>query len=114
MSSVDAAYMIDAVTGYIRLNKFSSLTYREFMEALTGLKGKGMAKLILDLRNNGGGVLEEAVEIADEFLSGDKLITYTEGAHAAKMNTDAAEPGSLKKGNSLFWQMKAQQAPVKF
>lgn len=79
LSSLDAAFMIADSTGYIRLNKFSSKTYREFMTALDDLTNKGMKKLILDLRENGGGVLEEAVEIADEFLSGDKLITYTEG-----------------------------------
>ena len=98
LSSVDAAYMMDGGTGYIRLNKFSSLTYREFMDALTGLKGKGMTKLILDLRNNGGGVLDEAVEIADEFLSGDKLITYTEGAHAAKNEYRCRRTGQFEQG----------------
>ena len=73
--------MINSEVGYIRLNKFSSQTYREFMEALEALKKNGLQKLILDLRDNGGGILDEAVEIADEFLDGDKLITYTEGKH---------------------------------
>jgi carboxyl-terminal processing protease len=71
--------MMDGKTGYIRLNKFSETAYEEFMEALEKLKGQGMTKLVLDLRENGGGILDEAVEMADEFLSGDKLIVYTQG-----------------------------------
>lgn len=96
--SVDAAYMIDKVTGYIRLSKFSSQTYREFMEALTALKKEGLQKLMLDLRGNGGGVLEEAVEIADEFLAGDKLITYTEGQHVDKKEYRCRRQGQFETG----------------
>ncbi|MFN8253762.1 MAG: S41 family peptidase [Ferruginibacter sp.] len=84
VSSIDARYIIGNGTGYIRINKFSQQTYREFMEALVDLKKQGLKKLVLDLRGNGGGILDEAVEIADEFLQGDKLITYTEGKHVAK------------------------------
>ena len=98
MSSVDAGYMMDGGTGYIRLNKFSSQTYREFMETLESLKKQGLLKLILDLRGNGGGILEEAVEIADEFLEGDKLITYTEGKHAEKKEYRCRREGQFEKG----------------
>ena len=84
LNSIDAAYMMNKSVGFIRINKFTANTYREFMEALMKLKSHGLQQLILDLRDNGGGVLDEAVEIADEFLSGDKLITYTEGAHFPK------------------------------
>ncbi len=84
VSSVDASYIIGNGTGYIRINKFSQQTYREFMEALMDLKKQGLKKLVLDLRGNGGGILDEAVEMADEFLPGDKLITYTEGKHVEK------------------------------
>ncbi len=98
VSSVDAAYMIDNVTGYIRLNKFSKQTYREFMESLEALKKQGLAKLVLDLRGNGGGVLDEAVEIADEFLDGDKIITYTEGSHSAKKEYRCRREGQFEKG----------------
>ncbi|MEO6538510.1 MAG: S41 family peptidase [Ferruginibacter sp.] len=97
--SVDAAYMIDASIGYIRLNKFSSQTYREFMISLEELKKKKMQKLILDLRDNGGGVLEEAVEIADEFLEGDKLITYTQGRHTPKKEYRCRREGQFEKGS---------------
>ena len=98
VSSVDAGYMIGNGTGYIRLNKFSSQTYREFMETLEGLKKQGLKKLVLDLRGNGGGILEEAVEIADEFLEGDKLITYTEGKHVANKEYRCRREGQFEKG----------------
>ena len=98
LSSVDASYMITKETGYIKLNKFSSVTYREFMEALEVLKKAGLQKLILDLRGNGGGILDQAVEIADEFLDGDKLITYTEGKHVDKQEYRCRRTGMFEKG----------------
>jgi carboxyl-terminal processing protease len=98
VSSVDASYMMDKNIGYIRLNKFSKQTYREFMESLEALKNQGLQKLILDLRGNGGGVLDEAVEIADEFLEGDKLITYTEGSHSKKKEYRCRREGQFEKG----------------
>lgn len=96
--SVDASYMMTKETGYIRLNKFSSVTYREFMEALEPLKKAGLQKLILDLRGNGGGILDQAVEIADEFLDGDKLITYTEGKHVDKKEYRCRRNGLFETG----------------
>ncbi len=101
VSSIDASYMIQPGTGYIRLNKFSQKTYREFMEAMTALKKQGMTGLILDLRGNGGGVLDEAVEIADEFLSGDKLITYTEGAHVKRYEYRCRREGIFETGKLM-------------
>lgn len=98
VSSVDAAYMLNSETGYLRLNKFSTQTYREFMLSLEALKKKGMTKMVLDLRGNGGGVLEEAVEIADEFLEGDKLITYTEGKHTPRKEFRCRRQGQFEKG----------------
>ena len=98
LSSIDASYMITTDIGYIRLNKFSSQTYREFMQALEALKKNGLQKLILDLRGNGGGILDEAVEIADEFLAGDKLITYTEGKHIEKKEFRCRRNGQFEKG----------------
>ncbi len=97
LSSVDASYMIGNGIGYIRLNKFSTQTYREFMESLEALKKNGLQKLILDLRGNGGGVLDEAVEIADEFLEADKLITYTEGKHVEKKEYRCRRNGQFEK-----------------
>ena len=96
--SLDAGYMVGNGVGYIRLNKFSQQTYREFMDALLKLKKQGLQKLILDLRGNGGGVLDEATEIADEFLAGDKLITYTEGKHVAKKEYRCRREGQFETG----------------
>jgi carboxyl-terminal processing protease len=101
VSSVDAAYIIQKGIGYIRLNKFSQVTYREFMQAMEKLKKQGLQKLILDLRSNGGGVLDEATAIADEFLSGDKLITYTEGKHFPKKEYRCKKEGVFETG-TLF------------
>ncbi len=98
VSSIDAGYMIEKNIGYIRLNKFSQVTYREFMQTLERLQKEGLQKLILDLRGNGGGVLDEATSIADEFLSGDKLITYTEGKHMPKREYRCQREGLFEKG----------------
>ncbi|MEO6550356.1 MAG: S41 family peptidase [Ferruginibacter sp.] len=98
VSSIDASYIIENGIGYIKLNKFSQVTYREFMQALEGLQKKGLKKLILDLRGNGGGVLDEATAIADEFLDGDKLITYTEGVHIPRREYRCQRAGLFEKG----------------
>ena len=96
--SLDAAYMIADTVGYIRLNKFSETTYDEFMTATQDLKKRGMKSMILDLRDNGGGILTEATNIADEFLSDDKLITYTEGEHSPKKEYRCSKPGIFETG----------------
>ncbi len=96
--SLDAAYMINDSTGFIRLNKFSETTYREFMKATEDLQKLGMKNMILDLRDNGGGILTEATEIADEFLEDDKLITYTEGKHTARKEYYCKREGIFEKG----------------
>ncbi|MEO6452588.1 MAG: S41 family peptidase [Ginsengibacter sp.] len=98
LHSLDAAYMITNETAYIRLNKFSETTYKEFMEATEKLKKAGMQNMILDLRDNGGGILTEATDIADEFLSDDKLITYTEGQHSQKREYRSKREGIFEKG----------------
>ncbi|CCH51508.1 carboxyl-terminal protease [Fibrisoma limi BUZ 3] len=77
--SVDAAYMVDNKTGYIKVNRFSETTYDEFKTALSSLKQQGMSQLMLDLRNNPGGYMDRATSIADEFISGNKLLVYTDG-----------------------------------
>lgn len=99
--SVDAAYMIADTVGYIRLNKFSENTYKEFMSAMDNLNKQGMKALILDLRDNGGGILTEATHIADEFLSENKLITYTQGAHSPKKEYKCDKEGVFETGRLI-------------
>lgn len=98
LNSLDAAYMLTDSIGYIRLNKFSETTYKEFMDATLKLQKQGMKSMILDLRDNGGGVLTEATNIADEFLDQDKLITYTEGSHSPKKEYRCEKEGVFEKG----------------
>ncbi len=80
--SVMAHFMVDANTGYIDIGRFASNTYDELMEDLTDLNSKGMTRLVLDLRDNPGGYLDQAVKIADEFIGGTKTIVYTKSSHA--------------------------------
>lgn len=101
LTSVDAAYSINDTTGYIRLNKFSKQTYREFMIELDKQVKAGIKALVLDLRGNGGGVLDEATSIADEFLEGDKLITYTQGRQYARKEYRCQRPGLFEKGKLI-------------
>ena len=96
--SVDAAYMINPLTGFIHINKFAETTYPEFMQALEKLKAQHMQKLILDLRGNGGGLLSQAVNIADEFLDENKLIVYTQGSHVPKNEYRCKRPGLFEQG----------------
>lgn len=91
--SVDAAFVLEDSIGFIRINKFSSTTYEEFMFQLEKLQKEGINKLIVDLRDNGGGILMEAVDIADEFLSGDKLIVYTKGNKKPTIEYKGRRPG---------------------
>jgi carboxyl-terminal processing protease len=90
--------MIDATTGYVKLNKFAETTYSEFMQAMETLKKQGMQKLILDLRDNPGGFVDQATNIADEFLDGDKLIVYTQGANIPRQEYVAGKEGIFEKG----------------
>lgn len=98
LPSLDAAYLADSATGYIRLSKFSETTYEEFMTELEKLQGLGMRSLIVDLRGNGGGILSEAIDIADEFLDGDKLIVYTEGVNTPRQEYRSRRKGLFEKG----------------
>ncbi len=96
--SVDASYMIDKVTGYIKLNKFTETSYEEFMSAMEDLQKQGMKQLVFDLRDNGGGYMDEAVDIADEFLDNDKLIVYTLGNNSKRREYHCKRPGLFEKG----------------
>ncbi len=98
LPSRDAYYLIAPQTGYIRLNKFSETTYPEFMEAMDKLQKQGMQKLILDLRDNGGGIVDQATNIADEFLDEDKMIVYTDGKNAPHQDYRCRKEGVFEKG----------------
>lgn len=98
VSTIDAAYMIEPTIGFIRINKFGERTYEEFMENLEKLQKEKMQSLILDLRGNGGGLMNEAVDIADEFLSEDKLIVYTEGNKSSRYEYKCKRDGLFEKG----------------
>ena len=98
LPSIDAAYIIAPQTGYIRINKFAETTYIEFMDAMSKLQKQGMQKLILDLRGNGGGLVDQATNIADEFLNGDKMIVYTQGAKAPRTDYRCRKDGVFETG----------------
>ena len=84
LNTVRYSGMLDDEIGYISLTEFSATTYKEMRVALSKLRSQGMQKLILDLRGNGGGLLYQAREVADLFLSQGQLIVYTEGVHSPK------------------------------
>jgi carboxyl-terminal processing protease len=94
--SVDVAYMVDDKTGYIKISQFAQTTYREFMQAIERLKSRGVEKLIIDLRRNGGGIMEAATMIADQFLEEGQLIVYMEGRTRPRENDYATSRGILK------------------
>jgi carboxyl-terminal processing protease len=91
--SMDIAYMPRPGIGYIKLNTFSRTTFEEFSEGVNKLLGEGMLGLILDLRGNGGGYMEPAVQIADQFLDEGKLIVYTEGNARPRQEYRATKGG---------------------
>lgn len=91
--------MIDDETGYIKLNSFSRTSVEEVQSALIALKSKGMKNLIFDLQGNGGGLLDVAHSLADEFLSGDKLIVYSQGRSQPRTDLKAEKKAYLKKVN---------------
>lgn len=98
IKSVDAAVMADNKTGYIKINRFAETTYDEFHKALEGLKKQGATELIIDLRDNGGGYLEKAVQIADDLLKDGQLIVKTKNKKNRVDKTYATEKGSFENG----------------
>ena len=98
VKTLDAYYMIRPTIGYIRIGSFGLTTYKEFMEAVAVLKQQGMNDLILDLEENGGGYLNAAVDIANEFLKRNDLIVYTLGRSVPKQEFRADGKGRLLAG----------------
>ena len=95
--TLNAAYMIRPGVGYICLESFGMKTHKEFMDAVKELEKQGMKSLILDLQDNGGGYLQAAVQIANEFLKDNEMIVYTEGRNVRRQNYKAIGNGRLQK-----------------
>ena len=97
--SIDATYMLQPNVGYIRIGNFGATTHDEFCESMKTLLKQGMKTLVLDLQGNGGGYLQAAVKIANEFLQADDMVVYTKGRRTPSMEYKA-------EGNGLFTQGK--------
>ena len=93
---IDAAFMVDDTTGYIKLSKFTRTTYKEFSQAADNLLQMGMTRLLFDLRDNTGGYFDQAWKLANEFLEKGDEVVYMEGRHRARQNYDADGRGRLK------------------
>ena len=100
--SLDASYMIQPKTGYIRINRFGATTAEEFKKAMTSLQKQGMKDLILDLQGNGGGYLNAAIDLANEFLGQKELIVYTEGRTAKRSDFYAKGNGDFRNGRLII------------
>ncbi len=95
IESVSASFMVNDTTGYVKVERFAQTTYDEFYEATKTLENKGCKKLVLDLRGNGGGLLDQATQMIEEFLPKDKTIVYTEGRHSAKEVIKSSKRGEF-------------------
>jgi len=102
VNSIDAAYMVNDRIGYVKLSRFSHTTIDEFEHAMKSLREQGMEDLILDLSGNGGGWLPVAVELSDQFLSGNKEIVRTEGSKVPDRDYLARRTGLFEKGNLVL------------
>ncbi len=95
LETVIAAYMTDNRTGYVRLQRFARTSHAELLEAMRNLQAQGMDRLILDLRGNAGGLLEQAWRIADEFLSAGEMVVYTDSRHSSNNREYRATGGGM-------------------
>ena len=96
VTTLDAAYMIRPTVGYIRIGSFGLTTYDEFMKAVTALRKQGMKSLVLDLQENGGGYMQPAIQIANEFLAKGDLIVYTQGRSEGRRDFRTNGNGTLR------------------
>jgi carboxyl-terminal processing protease len=99
--SIDVSYMVSSKTGYIKVSRFAATTYDEYMKAFESLQKQGMTQLIVDLRGNGGGYLNTAVDLADEFLSDGKEIVYTKGQARPRKDYKATSKGNFENGKLM-------------
>jgi carboxyl-terminal processing protease len=100
--SIDVAYMLSSDIGFIKVSRFASTTYEEYLNAFNDLSKAGMKKLVVDLRGNGGGFLKTAVELADEFLMNGLQIVYTEGKAHPKKIYNASSRGGFEKNDLVI------------
>ena len=96
VKSVDVAYMLNDTTGYVKVSTFGMQTYMEFMQALAKLEKAGMRKLVVDLRDNEGGVLPIAIQMVNEFLEAERLILYTQGQASPRADYLSNGQGNFK------------------
>jgi carboxyl-terminal processing protease len=111
--SVDVDYMLTDNIGYIKINTFAMTTFDEFMKGLRELKDHGMTSLILDLRANSGGIMEAAIQVADQFLKSGQLIVYTKGRASPRSEARATGKGEFENGNLVVlideWSASASE-----
>jgi carboxyl-terminal processing protease len=111
--SVDVDYMVNDNIGYIKINTFAMTTFDEFMKGLRELKEHGMTSLILDLRGNSGGIMEAAIQLADQFLKEGQLIVYTKGRASPRSEAKATGKGEFETGNLVVlideWSASASE-----
>lgn len=94
--SVDAGYMLDSITGYVRISSFGAKTYDEMMQALDRLQKQGMKQVVIDLSDNGGGYMNAAIEMVNEFLDGGQMIVYTESSKMPRNEAHAYGNGRYR------------------
>jgi carboxyl-terminal processing protease len=104
IKSVDVAVLVDESIGYIKINRFSETTFEEFKKGLLKLKKEGAKTLVIDLRDNGGGYMEEAIDIADELLKDKQLIVFTKNKKGSIQKTFASKKGAFEVGKLFILQ----------
>jgi carboxyl-terminal processing protease len=113
MYSVDVSYMVNKNIGYLRINNFAMTTFDEFMKGLRELKSQGMTSMILDLRGNSGGIMEAAIDIANQFLKEGQLIVYTKGRAQPRSEARATGKGEFETGDLVVlideWSASASE-----
>ena len=102
LNTVIASYMADDVTGVVKLQRFARTSHDEILSAIRDLRGQGMQRLVLDLRDNAGGLLDEAYKIADEFLPAGDMIVYTDSRHSGNSRRYVARPGGTFEDEPLI------------
>ena len=96
LHSIDAKYMLDERTGYLRISRFGAKTHEEMLEAMNELKKQGMQQVIIDLSDNGGGYLNAAIDMCNEFLQRGQLMVYTEGENSPRNEATSNGYGDYK------------------